>query len=88
MENKIKEVSDKLKGKDLFLEKMKDANQFFSKLTLSKQQFKFVCEMIWGGVPEDRSWAEDSKLFQTNAPLILKEYPMLDKSFFEKHNKK
>ena len=54
---------------------------------LTSQQYKFVCELIWGGPPVDRAWAEGTKLFQTNAPLILKEYPMLDKSFFEKHKK-
>ena len=86
MENRIKEVAEKLKGKELFPKKMERAKEFFEKL--SNQQYKFVCELLWGGVPVDRVWAEESKLFQTNAPLILKEYPMLDKSFFEKHSKK
>lgn len=84
MENKIKEVAEKLKGKDLFPKKVEAAKQFFTKL--SNQQYKFVCELIWGGSPVDRDWAEGTKIFQTNAPLILEKYPMLDKSFFEKHN--
>jgi hypothetical protein len=54
---------------------------------LTKQQYKFVCEILWGGPPIDREWAESTPLFQREAPKILQEYPMLDKSFFEKHNK-
>ena len=49
---------------------------------LTNQQYKFVCELLWGGVPIDKNWAENSKLFQTEAPIILAKYPMLDKSFF------
>lgn len=53
---------------------------------LTNQQYKFVCELIWGTVPVDRTWAEGTNLFKEKAPKILEEYPMLDKSFFEKHN--
>lgn len=53
---------------------------------LTTAQYKFICELLWGGVPIDRQWAEGSKLFTVNAPLLLQEYPMLDKSFFEKYN--
>jgi hypothetical protein len=56
-----------------------------SKLTTA--QYKFCCELIWGGVPIDRAHAEESALFKDRAPKILEEYPMLDKSFFEKHSK-
>lgn len=55
---------------------------------LSKQQYKFICEILWGGTPVDRDWAEQTFLFQTNAQKILDEYPALDKSFFEKHKNK
>ena len=54
---------------------------------LSNQQYRFVCELIWGGAPVDRNWAEGTKLFQQESPKILVEYPMLDKSFFEKHKR-
>lgn len=50
---------------------------------LTTQQYRFICELLWGGVPVDRIWAEETKMFQTQAPLILAEYPMLDKSFFK-----
>lgn len=49
---------------------------------LSNQQYRFVCELLWGGVPVDRAWAEETPIFKKNAPDILKKYPMLDKSFF------
>lgn len=52
---------------------------------LTNQQYRFVCELLWGGAPTDRIWAEETKMFKDNAPKILAEYPMLDKSFFEKH---
>jgi len=51
-------------------------------MKLTGAQYKFICELLWGGVPVDRSWAEETKIFQTNAPIILAQYPMLDKSFF------
>jgi hypothetical protein len=50
----------------------------------TNQQYKFVCELLWGGVPIDRLWAEETKLFQQEYPKILNKYPMLDKSFFKK----
>jgi hypothetical protein len=55
---------------------------------LTNQQFKFISELLWGGVPTNRLEAEESALFKSKAPEILKEYPMLDKSFFEKHTNK
>ena len=54
---------------------------------LSNQQYRFICELIWGGAPVDRNWAEGTKLFQQECPKLLAEYPMLDKSFFEKHKR-
>jgi len=81
----INEIAEKLKGKELFPRKMEQAKQFFDKL--SNQQYSFVCELIWGGVPVDRDWAEGTKIFQQNAPDILKQYPMLNKSFFDQHKK-
>lgn len=50
----------------------------------SYQQYKFICELLWGGSPVDREWAEGTKLFETSANEILEKYPMLDKSFFNK----
>lgn len=55
-------------------------------MKLTTQQYKFVCELLWGGVPVDRVWAEGTNLFKQNASKILEEYPMLDKSFFAKYN--
>lgn len=48
------------------------------------QQYKFICELIWGGVPVDRDWVYETTLFKQEAPKILEKYPMLNKSFFEK----
>lgn len=53
----------------------------------SKQQYDFICSLIWGGSPVDRNWAEETSLFKTRAPEIIAEYPMLDKSFNEKIEK-
>ena len=50
---------------------------------LTNQQFKFVSELIWGNVPVDRIWAEETVLFKDQAPKLLEQYPMLDKSFFK-----
>lgn len=52
-------------------------------LKITNQQYKFICELLWGGVPVDRGWAEETRYFKTEAPKILEMYPMLDKSFFE-----
>ncbi len=50
---------------------------------LPNKQFRFCCELIWGGVPVDKDWVLQSKLFIEMAPKILERYPKLDKSFFE-----
>ncbi len=52
---------------------------------LTNQQYKFVCELLWGGVPVDKQWATGTNLFKENVTKILEKYPMLDKSFFEIH---
>jgi hypothetical protein len=49
------------------------------------KQYKFISELIWGGVPVNRKEAEESPLFKSRADKILEEYPKLDVSFFEKH---
>lgn len=49
---------------------------------LTTAQYKFLSEMIWGGVPIDRQWAEETGIFKEKSPKILKNYPMLDKSDF------
>lgn len=54
-----------------------------NKIEISKQQYKFCCELIWGGTLVDRNDAEESALFKDRAPKLLEHYPMLDKSFFE-----
>lgn len=36
--------------------------------------------MIWGNVPVDRNWAEETVIFKEKAPKFLKDYPMLNKS--------
>jgi len=53
----------------------------------TNQQYKFVCELLWGGVPIDKDWAIGTPIFIKSAPEILEKYPMLDKSFFEYKNK-
>ena len=49
---------------------------------LTNQEYKFASEMLWGGVPIDRVWAEGTNLFKSQAHKILEKYPMLDKSDF------
>ncbi len=49
----------------------------------SIKEYKFICELIWGGVSLDRKLAEETALFKEQAPKILKRYPKLDISFFE-----
>lgn len=51
----------------------------------SSQQYRFICELLWGGPPIDRVWAEGTRMFKEQAPKILEKYPMLDKSFFEQN---
>lgn len=53
----------------------------------TKQQYDFVCSMIWGSSPVDRNWAEGTNVFQTTAPKLLSKYPKLDISFHEDMNK-
>ena len=53
--------------------------------SLNAKQYRFVCELLWGGAPIDRNWAEGTKLFTSQATKILEQYPMLDKSFFESY---
>jgi hypothetical protein len=48
------------------------------KLTFS--QYKFIAEMLWGGYPTDRKWAEETSIFKNSKDQILKDYPLLDKS--------
>lgn len=82
--NKIKEVNDKLKEKDLVPKKTETASKFFNGLhtteNLSNQQYRFICEMLWGGVPADKNWAVGTKMFQESYKRILEKYPLLDKS--------
>lgn len=48
----------------------------------TNQQHKFICELLWGNVPLDRTWAEETSLYKEQGPKLLEQYPMLDKSFF------
>lgn len=50
---------------------------------LNNKQYRFVCELLWGNVPIDRKWAENTSLFKSESTKILEKYPMLHKSFFE-----
>jgi len=54
---------------------------------LTNQQYRFICELLWGGPPVDRDWGEGTNLFKQESIKILEKYPMLDKSFFEYKNK-
>jgi hypothetical protein len=49
------------------------------------QQYRFVCELLWGSSPVERHQAEESAMFQSRVNDILDRYPALDKSFFEEH---
>lgn len=53
----------------------------------SNQQYKFICELLWGTVPADRNWAEGTNLFKSEVDKILEKYPSLDKDFFKKELK-
>lgn len=53
------------------------------KTKLTNKEYVFVCELIWGGAPVDRVWAEETPIFKEKAPKILKQFPKLDKSFFD-----
>jgi hypothetical protein len=53
---------------------------------LTDKQYRFICQILWGGAPIDKDWAMQTKKFEDEAPKILHDYPMLDKSFFEKNN--
>lgn len=52
------------------------------KLSKNEQEYVFVCELLWGCIP-DRAWAEKTELFIQESPKILNRYPKLDISFFE-----
>lgn len=53
------------------------------KSKLTKSQYKFVSEMLWGGEPIDRAWAEETSIFKSNYEEILRKYPMLDRTDFK-----
>ena len=59
-----------------------------NKSKYTAQQYKFISELIWGGVPTNRKEAEESSLFKDRADKILEQYPKLDVSFFEQHKSK
>lgn len=55
-------------------------------MDLNKAQYKFVCELLWGGLPTaPKEQIMESGYFKTGAPILLEKYPQLDKSFFEIH---
>jgi hypothetical protein len=54
---------------------------------ITDKQYKFICQLLWGGAPTDKDWAMQTKKFEEEAPKILEKYPMLDKSFFEPQDK-
>jgi len=53
----------------------------------TKQQYDFVCSLLWGASPVDRLAAEESTMYKTNARILLAKYPKLDISFFEESAK-
>lgn len=57
------------------------------KLDISNKEYKFVAEMLWGGVPVDKKWAIDTKIFKDNYKEILNKYPKLDGSITSGLNK-
>lgn len=57
------------------------------KFLCENKEYKFIAELLWGGVPADRIWAEGTKLFQTEYQSILEKYPLLNKSFIEEYEK-
>lgn len=50
-------------------------------MKLTRKQYEFCCELIWGCIPIDRVWAEEMPIFKTRAPELLEKYPKLDESF-------
>lgn len=52
-------------------------------MKLTIQQYKFISELIWGNVPIDRIWAEETTIYKEQASKLIEQYPMLDKSFFK-----
>jgi hypothetical protein len=41
---------------------------------LDKYQWEYCAELIWGGVPLDRLWGEESKLFIQKFPALMENY--------------
>ncbi len=54
---------------------------------MNNQEYKFVCEILWGGVPIDKEWAVATPIFIKESSKILLQYPLLDRSFFMEHEK-
>lgn len=48
----------------------------------SNKEYIFISQLLWGGSPVDRVWAEGTNLFKAEADKILEKYPKLDKTFF------
>ena len=55
---------------------------------ITDKQYRFICQILWGGYPVDKDQAIQTKKFEDEAPKILDKYPMLDKSFFELNENK
>ncbi len=61
--------------------------KFESKIGLDKYQYEYCAELIWGGVPVEREWAEETKLFLTMYKGILETYdPIKEKEWKAKVN--
>ena len=54
------------------------------KSNLSKDQYKFLSEMIWGNVPIERDWAEETNIFKEKSYILIKKYPKFDINVFNK----
>lgn len=51
---------------------------------LDKNLWKFYAELVWGNVPPDREWAEQTGVWKAKLPELMALYPEGEKSWKEK----
>lgn len=44
------------------------------KLMIDKFQYEYCATLIWGVIPIDQDWAQDTSIFKEKAPKLLLEY--------------
>ena len=49
-------------------------------MKLTTKQYNFISQILWGCIPVDRKWAEETNIFKTRYQEILDKYPKLDAS--------